>query len=310
MKDFISVIVPVYNSEKYIEKCVQSLLNQSYVKLEIIFVLNGCTDKSLEVLSKYTNRIKIINLEEKGLSNARNKGIKESTGEYIAFIDSDDYVEFTYFEELYKSIIRENSDLSICDVREVYERTMDSVFTNLYPSSTIDKEDILDNLDMFRLGPVYKLYKSSIIKDNNILFPNYKYEDIYFVLSYLLKVNRVSKVNKALYNYVIHTKSEQTTVDERIFDIFEVIKLTDKLTSVDSYKNVKIELLVTYSLKCRYLKDNKLRKEFINRAYYLLDDMGNFRNSKYIKKCSFFKRLIVKRKNLVNFYTFIYSKLH
>lgn len=309
MKDFISVIIPIHNSAKYLDKCVQSILNQSYVKLEILCILNGCTDNSLDIVSKYKDRVIIKVLEEASISKARNLGIKESTGEYIAFIDSDDTIEFTYFEELYKSIIYEKSDLSICDICEVYENIDRVIYDNDYPKNTINKRAILENLDKFRLGPVYKLYKSSIIKDNKILFPELKYEDIYFVLSYILKCNSISKVNKNLYNYIIHSNSEQTTVDMRLFDIFDVIKLCDSLTSEKSYLNIKVNLLCTYSLKTRYMKDNKLRNEFIERAYFELNNI-EFKKSKYIKKCSFIKKIILKHKNLVKIYTFLYSKVH
>lgn len=309
MKDFISVIIPIHNSEKYLDKCIQSILNQSYVKLEILCILNGCTDNSLEIVNKYKDRVIIKILDEASISNARNLGIKESAGEYIAFIDSDDTIEFTYFEELYKSIIYDKSDLSICDITEVYENTDKVIYDNDYPKNKIYKKDILDNLDKFRLGPVYKLYKSNIIKNNNIVFPNLKYEDIYFVLSYILKCDSISKVNKNLYNYIIHSNSEQTTVDKRIFDIFDVIKLCDSLTNEKSYLNIKVNLLCNYSLKTRYMKDNKLRNEFIDRAYLELNNI-DFKKSKYIKRCSLIKKIILKNKNLVKIYTFLYSKLH
>lgn len=309
MKDFISVIIPIHNSEKYLDKCIQSILNQSYVKLEILCILNGCNDNSLEIVNKYKDRVIIKILDEASISNARNLGIKESTGEYIAFIDSDDTIEFTYFEELYKSIIYDKSDLSICDITEIYENTDKVIYDNDYPKNKIYKKDILDNLDKFRLGPVYKLYKSNIIKNNNIVFPNLKYEDIYFVLSYILKCDSISKVNKNLYNYIIHSNSEQTTVDKRLFDIFDVIKLCDNLTNEKSYLNIKVKLLCNYSLKTRYMKDNKLRKEFIDRAYFELNNI-DFKKSKYIKRCSLIKKIILKNKNLVKIYTFLYSKIH
>ncbi len=307
MKDFISVIIPIHNSEKYLEKCIKSVLNQSYVKLEILCVVNGCTDNSLAILDKYKNRIKILIQEEANLSLARNTGIKFSTGEYITFVDSDDYLEFTYFEELYNNIIREKSDLSICDLCEIRENTDIVIYNNDYPVVPIPEVEIKDNLNKFRLGPVCKLYKSNIIKNNNILFPNLKYEDIYFVLSYLLKCNKISKVNKALYNYVIHSNSEQTTVDDRIFDIFKVIDLCDNLTNFDSYLELKIEILSTYSLKTRYLKDKNLRNKFIDEAYLRLSKVNNYKKSNYIKRCGFIKKVILKNKFLVKLYTDVYS---
>ena len=124
MNKKISVIVAVYNTEKYVEKCLSSLLNQTYQNLEIIVVEDGSTDNSKEVLKKYSHndKIKLIyNKKNSGLSYSRNVGLENAIGDYIGYIDSDDYVDLDFYEKLMDSIVQYNSEVAICDVKVVYE---------------------------------------------------------------------------------------------------------------------------------------------------------------------------------------------
>lgn len=114
----ISIIIPVYNTEKYVERCLDSIIANDYENLEIICVNDGSTDNSLKKLREYENkdsRVKVIEIPNGGVSNARNIGIEESTGEYIAFIDSDDCIHNQYFSILLSAIINDNTKMSICD---------------------------------------------------------------------------------------------------------------------------------------------------------------------------------------------------
>ena len=115
----ISIIVPVYNVEKYIERCLKSLVNQTLQDIEIIIVNDGSQDKSEEIIEKYVkenhNKIKYYEKSNGGLSSARNYGIEYATGEYIAFLDSDDYVETNMYEEMYNLAKKENADMVECD---------------------------------------------------------------------------------------------------------------------------------------------------------------------------------------------------
>ena len=116
MKQLISVIVPVYNSEKYLKECINSILHQTYENIEIIIINDGSTDNSLLIsqeLQKEDKRIKIINQKNSGVSYSRNKGIQEATGEYIMFVDSDDFIVQNYIELMYKEITKNNYDACI-----------------------------------------------------------------------------------------------------------------------------------------------------------------------------------------------------
>ena len=124
----ISVVVPIYNTSIYLSKCLESLINQTYKDIEIICINDGSTDNSLEILNKFQkkdNRIKIITQENQGLSAARNKGIVEANGEYISFIDSDDWVDLDFFEKLITALEKEHADIaagSIIRARKTFSK--------------------------------------------------------------------------------------------------------------------------------------------------------------------------------------------
>ena len=120
----ISVIVPVYNVEKYIERCVESVLAQTHKEFELILVDDGSTDLSGEICEKLKtkdNRIRVFHQENKGLSAARNKGLIEAAGEYITYIDSDDYVDAFYLEVLHQNAVQYHADISVCGYQRVWE---------------------------------------------------------------------------------------------------------------------------------------------------------------------------------------------
>lgn len=310
MNELISVIIPVHNSSKYLSICLESILKQTYKNIEIIAVENGSTDNSLEILNKYKETIKIEVLKEAGLSKARNKGIEISSGKYLVFIDSDDEVEDTFIEDLYKNLNINKSDISICDIKEIHEETNKIVLNNLYPTNTIEKQEILNNLEKFNHGPCNKLFKKEIIEKYKIRFPkSLKYEDVPFVLEYLVNSNKVSKVNQYLYIYKIHKDSEQTTIDNKIFDIIKIMNLCLEITEKKYLEDLYISILTTYALKTRYIKNNELRNKFINETYKELNkNYPNWRKSKYIKSRPLIKQIIQKNKLLVKIYACIYKK--
>lgn len=311
MKDLVSIIVPVHNSSKYIKSCLDSIINQTYKKIEIIVIENGSTDNSLEILKSYKDKIKLEVLKAAGLSKARNKGLELSRGEFIAFVDSDDRVNPTMIEELVNNIKENNSDLSCCDINEIHEKTSKEIKRDEYPRKTITKEEINKNYIMFNFAIWNKLYKKEIIEKNEVTFPiDLKYEDIPFVLKYLTKCNKVSKVNKYLYNYLIHDESEQTTVDKRIFDIIKILDLCLTFTDKENLEDVYVRELTTYIIKTRTLKDKNIRKKFINEAYNNLNkNYPNWKKCKYLKSRNLLKRLIQSNKTLSNIYTSFYSYL-
>ena len=205
----ISIIIPIYNTEAYLSKCLYSVLNQTYSNLEIICVNDGSTDKSLDILNSIQDpRIKILSIDNHGVGYARNLGIKEVSGDFIIFIDSDDYVEKTYCEDMLANQTKYDSDLVYCGH---FTRTTDGVLRKRWLSHILyTRHPLADRLKITRhLVVTKKLFRASIIKENNIEFDttlNYA-EDSLFLVQYLTFCKAASGVNKQLYNDIINPKS-------------------------------------------------------------------------------------------------------
>lgn len=203
----ISIIVPVYNSSKYLEKCFDSIKNQTYTDFEVIVINDGSTDCSGEICDKYAeldNRFKIIHKENGGVSKARNIGIDNAHGEYITFIDSDDWIDIDYLQKFIVAV-DPNCDLIVSGITNEYPdmtTSMLSIQSNFFASTNAKQ---LHNLIKSRLvfGPYNKLFNSYIIKANNILFPiDISYgEDRIFNYHYIKYVNNIITITYNGYHY-------------------------------------------------------------------------------------------------------------
>lgn len=204
----ISVIIPCYNTAKYLEKCLKSLINQTLKEIEIICINDGSTDNSLKILKKYTildNRIKILTQDNQGQSVARNKGIDIATGEYIGFVDSDDWIDLNFYEELYKTAKKTNSDIIMCNFACIKNGKIktNSVKHNKIYTNFKDKVNILSNGACWN-----KIFRTELIKTNKIYFPtNIFYEDNLFLIEAIYYSKNLTTINKTKYYYCIHDKS-------------------------------------------------------------------------------------------------------
>ena len=208
MDKLISVIVPIYNVEKYLTKCIESIINQTYKNLEIILVDDGSPDKSPIICDEYAkkdNRIKVIHKKNGGLSDARNYGMSLATGEYISFIDSDDYIDEEMYEKMIFELINNDSDIVSCAINNVYS---DRVESSYIEERVYDTELALKNLILGRdLNQTVwnKLYKKDVI--NGILFEKGKInEDDFWTYQVFANSKKIITLNKPLYNY-IHRES-------------------------------------------------------------------------------------------------------
>jgi glycosyltransferase involved in cell wall biosynthesis len=213
----VSVIVPIYNSEQYVERCIDSLINQTLLDIEILAINDGSTDKSLEILKKIQNRdnrVKIINQQNLGVSAARNNGIKESRGHYLSFVDSDDYIDPDMLWKMYNVAIQDNSDIVACGC--VINNPKKTQRSNLNFNKTFnldaDPYSFLKNIYLskeFRTSSWNKLYKASIIKNKNV-FISYNQvisEDTLFNFCTLLESKQISVIPDCLYNYEVRENS-------------------------------------------------------------------------------------------------------
>ena len=202
----VSIIVPVYNVEKYLEKCLDSIINQTYKDIEIILIDDGSKDNSGEICDVYAkrdNRILVIHKKNTGVSDTRNKGIKVANGKYICFIDSDDSVTLNYVEKLVRPTRNEDYDLVICNFQKLFpDKVLDMSFSNIKCFSGIFLQDyqFLYTITSFPCG---KLYKASLIKEKNIIFPVdfTDAEDQMFNFQYYCYVKKYYLINEPLYYY-------------------------------------------------------------------------------------------------------------
>lgn len=197
----VSVIIPVYNAAQYLERCLDSVINQTLKDIEIICINDCSTDNSLEILEEYAskdNRIKIIDFKEnKGGAAARNAGINEAQGEYIGFVDSDDYIDLDFFEKLYTMAQQTNADIIKGNLRYIENDKVGNDFKNL-------NDKIRKNKFNFNCNFSSAIYKSSLIKDNNINFPVGIScgEDRLFQITALLNSKKMELVDDTFYNYI------------------------------------------------------------------------------------------------------------
>lgn len=227
-KALISIIIPVYKVEKYLEKCIQSLINQTYENLQIILVDDGSPDNCGKICDEYAkkdHRIEVIHKSNGGLSDARNKGLEIAKGEYIGFIDSDDYIESDMYEVLYNLLKQYNADVSICNFYTVSQGKI--AIKNAengikeYNRIEILKEVLLDNnIQSYAWN---KLYKKELFDE--IKYPvGKKYEDIGTTFYLLEKCNKVVVTGKPEYYYINRQDSIVNNVTETtITDYIELI---------------------------------------------------------------------------------------
>ncbi len=208
----VSVIVPIWNVEKYLPKCLDSLINQTLKDIEIICINDGSPDNCLNILKEYEakdNRIIIIDQKNHGQGHARNSGLKIAKGEYIMFCDPDDYYELSMCEEMYNTIVDNDCDIVICKINSIYFANFDrkEADENWYNKFKFNgKQNINDNVIMYTIeSPVVKIYKNSIITNFNIRFPNgILYEDNAFYYNYMAFAKNIFYLDKRLYNRVRH----------------------------------------------------------------------------------------------------------
>lgn len=314
----ISVIVPAYNAEKTIGKCLDTLVNQTYNNMEIIVINDGSKDNTLKIIKsyqkQYPEKIVIISRENKGIGYSRNEAIKKASGKYLGFVDSDDYVELEMYEHLYKHLKKTESDVVVCDYFEFNEKnkTIKSI-VDFKPTNIYENPELINEINS---APWNKLYKKEIF--NDLEYPeNLKYEDLSTVLIALLKAKKISKLNEPLYDYYINMAGETNTYNYRVFDIFEIFEIIIN-NFPKNYANLNNELLkLVYTRTFFYVgalldfKDKKLVLRFYESGINFLNkNFSNWR-LKYINDANNFKEMIKRfiRTNKFLFKTFIINKI-
>lgn len=305
----ISIIIPVYNGENYIKKCIDSLINQTKRDIEIIIVNDGSTDNTEKIIKEYDDeRIKYFKNKNKGIGYSRNFGIIKSTGNYLMFIDSDDYIEENACEELFDRCKKDDLDLLVCDFYREFsnKKVKEDRLEDFSNTKLIDNPKLLN---IVNLSPWNKLYRRDLIIKNDIRFiEDLKYEDAPFVIDCLYKAKNIGKLNRCLNYYVIRNNSETTIRDEKCFDILKIIdifrnKLKDERNLKEELDKLTVRIITNYTIQQRKQKDKKVAKRFINEAFnYLEKNIPDYKDNKYFENRSVLKRTIEKSKFLTNLY--------
>ena len=287
----LSVIVPIYNVEKYLPKCLDSLVNQTLKDIEIIIVNDASPDNSKKIIEKYLKKYKNIKYFEKengGQGSARNLGLKHAKGKYIAYVDSDDYIELDMFEKMYNKAVEDNSDVVICghNLVDLNYNVVDKYLPVI--TGNIKEDILLGNMAVWN-----KIYKKDII---DIDFrEKLWYEDIDFTAKLLLGNKKISFVNEALYNYLLRPGSTMNNKNAK-----RNLELLSAFTSMKKYFKGKklykkvyedIEFLAIYHIYIMGItrliridipskEKNEYIKEYIK---YMNIEYPDFKKSKYIK---------------------------
>ncbi|AMK15420.1 glycosyltransferase [Methanobrevibacter olleyae] len=315
-KPKISIVIPVYNVENYLEKCLNSVINQTLANIEIICINDGSTDNSLKILNQFANkdnRIKVFSFENAGLGPSRNRGIDRANGEYVAFLDSDDWLNLTFCEEIYKSASKNKADIVLFNAVEEYN---DYKRKRIYFSKKIINDDsfVFD----FRWNPSFildsfftvwsKLHRTEFLKENNIRFPSSLFEDMEFQVESYLKAKRICYNPNIFYHYrKENPKSIMNSLKGEdcycIFDIinrieshlksngvmkvyknyflkFKIIQLQQKLANVpDDFKEVYFKLIKDEFLKMDMsMLDLEYLPSKISRFYIFILNSSNYRS--------------------------------
>lgn len=309
----VSVIIPVYNSSSYIKKCIDSLIKQTLQDVEFLFIDNGSIDNSESIIKSYSDkRIKYFKLKEKGISIARNYGLKKSIGETICFVDSDDYIKEDMLEKMYNKLKLDDLDIVICDYNIInfnsYNIIKEEKLINFNNTTLKETPNLLIDIN---LGPCNKLFKKELFKD--LSFPiKLKYEDFKLVAILFDRAKKIGKINETLCYFTKREKSETTTMDEKVFDLFisfdELLKyFKNKKYVKESLDSLIILKLTDYCLLQKYQKNLKLGYKFIDEAFdYIKNNTINYKSNKCFKKMNFLKRLISKSKNFTKIYCSVY----
>lgn len=280
----VSIVIPVYNVEKLLDRCIKSLLNQTYKDYELIFIDDGSKDNSLKILEKYkqNKKIKILTQKNNGPAITRNRGIKLAKGEYIMFVDSDDYVSKEYIEKYYTAIIADNYDLVIGGYQKVTGTHID--FVRKLTEGEFAKYIVT--------GPVSKMYRKKFLLDNQITFlDTTASEDIYFNVLAYSKNPKIKIIDDIGYYYYYNTSSLSNTLHKGFNQKVRILELVSKI----NYKNIEnvelnqyfiIRYLIWYLL---YSGKKATCKSFIleyNKLFaWLKENIPNYQSNEYIKHC-------------------------
>ena len=286
----ISIIVPVYNVEAYLERCVESILKQTYTNLEILLVNDGSTDKSGEICDKLAlrdHRIRVIHKENGGLSDARNRGIDEASSNLIGFIDSDDYIDEDMYETLYRQMVASKADLSMCGHYDVYHQIPEKQVAEIKTWELMPEEAIKMVMEakILSVTAVNKLYKKALFEQLRFRIGKIA-EDAFIMVDLIHQCSKIVATNEKKYYYV-HRENSITTqkFSLKFLNVIEAYEQNAKMISENypdlydvaimrlnwAYFYVLDRLLVDNDFKDKVLEDRLISYLKKNKRSILMD---------------------------------------
>lgn len=293
MKNKVSIIIPVYNCEKFLDKCLDSLINQTYNDIEIILVNDGSTDRSLEICRKYEKkdtRVKVIDQKNGGVSSARNSGLAEATGEYILFVDGDDYIEYNCIEKSMDLILEKELDiLKFSFLKELSKKITKKYTFSVELNTKILKEEYTKKLYKYMFSTndfcntTNAIIKRNIIKDTKFPLNRLIGEDYWFFVQCLNNSNNIYFINDAFYHYIVnadsatHIFNEEKNAKKLADSIFVNTEIRNDLLSrkYDDYQS--------YIDKCNYNIFSNLQVCILNANYKKFKEyIDRIKNDEYL----------------------------
>ncbi len=281
----VSIVVAIYNVEKYVSKCIESILKQTFTDFELLLVNDGSKDGSLAILEEYASkdsRIQIINKPNGGLSDARNVGMKQAQGKYIYFVDGDDFIEETLLEKCVNKLEQTDSDMVMFDIYQYYLETgKKEIISNPFDENKIysieDTPTLITNIKNCAWN---KMYKLSLFKDNHIEYPwGCYYEDLGTTYRLLARCKKVSFIREPLYDYLQDRPGNIThQFNFSIYHVLDMVKITlDDYKKLGIYEKYYEELkylgcinILECLKKTRNVDDKKMTDKFIQVCFWFI----------------------------------------
>lgn len=321
MKELISIIVPVYNVEKYINKCIDSIINQTYKNLEIILVDDGSTDSSGKICDDYAikdNRIKVVHKKNGGVSSARNEGIRVANGKYIGFIDSDDWICNKMYEKLYNIAKKNDSEIVECNfIRLKKEEKIKSKTANVinYTKKEYLKKFFKINSQECEYYPWNKLYNAKLLTENQYPIGIRQGEDAVGTYKSIINASRITKTTEVLYYYRMNPESVTENFSIADSDLIKVWDIIINIAKENSPEDLKYAILnrkrtnftLLYRMARNYSIEDLKKNEYANQLLLQLKE-----DEKYLLKSPivFSRKILIFLfcRNYFFFSKFLYSK--
>lgn len=327
-KTKVSIIIPVFNADLYLEDCLNSVLTQSLKDIEVICINDNSKDESLKILQNFAKndkRIKIIDLKSTfGQSHARNKGLLAAKGEYIGFVDADDFAEPEMFEKMYTSAIEKNSEIVMCKAKVFDEKVKNykddsyfalDCFDEKFYEKPFNHQQTVDFMTKINVSVWNKLYKTDFLKENNINFiEGFIYEDLPFFFQTYTKAKKVTLLNDFLYVYRINSKnSTMTRTDKNVKDRVDMMSYTyDILQKQTYFKKEKAKILnwLIHDLFYRCLIiDSKYQKEYFFRMQKFFKTLDTADVDETLLKSPYYPHFCeIKKKNYTDIIKYFFDK--